>query len=144
MKRDKKRGGRKNNLLAPSLSLSSSSIFQKKKNFSSKGNLSSSEILLPTRIFISNRLPFCSNSFSFLADDLSPDRGPPPRYFRGRPVFKGSRRGRETRYNDGGGSGNIIPRYGYIYIYIIRCIPSVAVRRVQCSKERRMQFQRVI
>lgn len=123
MKRDKKRGGRKNNLLAP-LSLSPLLLYsKKKKNFSSKGNLSSSEILLPTRIFISNRLhfptrlPFRSNSFSFLADDLSPDRGPPPRYFRGRPVFKGSRRGRETRYNDGGGSGNIIPRYGYIYIY---------------------------
>lgn len=43
------------------------------------------------------------------------------------------------------GGGNIIPRYSCIYIYIILDASAlVAAHRVQCSKERRMQFQRVI
>lgn len=113
MKRNKKR--RKNNLLAPfSLSISLFYILPKKKYNSSnniggqgdkkkqtplKRNLFPSEILVPPRIFISNpsifrhfvRAPFLFSprlSRRFLLLRVVVLR------FRGRPVFKGSKRGK--------------------------------------------------
>lgn len=110
MKRNKKR--RKNNLLAPfSLSLlysskkkynSSNNIGgqgDKKKQTPLKRNLFPSEILVPPRIFISN--PFIFRHFVRAPFLFSPRLS--RRFlllrvvvlrFRGRPVFKGSKRGK--------------------------------------------------
>lgn len=136
----KKRGRRKNNLLA----------FLQKKNNSSRGiargqlrrnkrNIlsSSSEILLPTYTFISNRpsLHFPTSStllVSFKLPFLSRPTIPPPPPPGVRPgisvVFKDSKR-EGTRYNDGCNRGR---KYNsslqlYIYIYYTRCI------RPRCS-----------